>query len=181
MKKVNNVRKKYIIIIAFTIGLIALFPTLLPTNMRYFTDINLTATGYAKETRKEQYLIKFHSNCEGDTSLKGTMEDEIMNYIDDRNLTKNTFDRSDYKFAEWNTKADGTGDTYIDEQEITHPTSYVPENEINLYAQWKEKILVTFDANEGTIPESQEGYWTGSGPTASKRIEGTTYEEMPTQ
>ena len=68
-----------------------------------------------------------------------------------KKLTKNTFTRQDYNFGGWNTKADGTGTYYEDEQEVNFNT-YVDGNEINLYAQWIEdgKYKVVFNANGGT-------------------------------
>lgn len=48
-------------------------------------------------------------------------------------LTQNVFTRTGYTFAGWNTKADGTGDSYSDEQHINSSTS---GETITLYAQW---------------------------------------------
>ena len=68
-----------------------------------------------------------------------------------KNLTKNTFTRQDYNFSGWNTKEDGTGTYYENEQEVNYNT-YVDGNEINLYAQWVEdgKYKVVFNTNGGT-------------------------------
>ena len=79
------------------------------------------------------------------------MEEITMNYNVAKKLTKNTFTRQDYNFGGWNTKADGTGTYYEDEQEVNFNT-YVDGNEINLYAQWIEdgKYKVVFNANGGT-------------------------------
>lgn len=57
-------------------------------------------------------------------------------------LPPNNFTRDDYRFAEWNTKTDGTGMTYEDEAGISVTGSTI------LYAQWDS--VVKFDANGGS-------------------------------
>jgi len=64
-------------------------------------------------------------------------------------LMKNTYTREDYMFTGWNTKADGSGTSYTDEQEVTNLVS--SGKQLSLYAQWKKyKYIVKFDANGGT-------------------------------
>ena len=97
-------------------------------------------------------------------------------YNTSENLTANTFTKDGYIFDSWNTLPDGTGTSYTDEQLInnTNPNSET----INLYAQWR-KIIVTFDANGGTIPSGED--WDGSGSTASKIVKiGEEYDTLPT-
>lgn len=53
-------------------------------------------------------------------------------------LTENRFTRSDYTFSEWNTREDGTGDSYEPGADYTLATNQ------NFYAQWT--------ANSGPIP-----------------------------
>lgn len=61
------------------------------------------------------------------------------------NLIKNTFEKDWYTFKEWNTKADGTGTSYSDEQQVT-----ITED-LDLYAIWEENnYKISFDANGGT-------------------------------
>ena len=50
-------------------------------------------------------------------------------------IPTNTFNREDYKFTSWNTKADGTGTSYTEGQTIS-----LTEN-ITLYAQWKKNKI----------------------------------------
>ena len=91
------------------------------------------------------YEILFDAN--GGT---GTMEHEVLTYDLESSLTKNTFTREGYTFKEWNTKEDGSGTSYNDEQSVKNLSS--TENAIvNLYAQWEENNLeISFDANGGT-------------------------------
>lgn len=67
----------------------------------------------------------------------------------DTHLRKNGFAITGYIFTGWNTKADGSGTSYADEQEVLNLTA---ENNaiVVLYAQW-EKIETTLkvDANGG--------------------------------
>ena len=91
------------------------------------------------------YEISFNAN--GGT---GTMEHKVLTYDLESNLTKNTFIREGYTFKEWNTKADGSGTSYSDEQSVKNLSS--TENAVvDLYAQWEENNLeISFDANDGT-------------------------------
>lgn len=48
-------------------------------------------------------------------------------------LNKNEYTRDGYSFKEWNTKADGSGDSFKDEASVT------PSGDMTLYAQWEEE------------------------------------------
>ena len=97
------------------------------------SDITLYAQWY------ETYTLKFDAN--GGT---GNMEDIEVKENSKVKLPKNEFySWYDYEFAGWNTKADGSGISYADEQEI-----FISSN-MTLYAQWKE----IGNNNDGDIPE----------------------------
>lgn len=66
------------------------------------------------------------------TTGTGTMDKQLIPYGEETSLNKNTFTKTGYTFKEWNTKADGTGTSYKDEEKIT-----ITEN-ITLYAIWEE-------------------------------------------
>lgn len=138
MKRLTKLKIKYLIII---ICLLISLGIILPTFMKYYVSVSADIIGYAKETRTSTYKIKFHSN-----GGEGTMEDMIMNYNVSKNLTKNIFTRENYNFGGWNTKADGSGTYYTDEQEVIS-TTYITENEINLYAQWTNNPVYTVEYN----------------------------------
>lgn len=143
MKRLTKLRIKYFFIV---ISLLMLFGIVLPTFMRYYINITANVVGYAKETRISTYKIIFHNN--GGT---GTMEEMTMNYNEAKNLSKNVFTREDYNFGGWNTHEDGSGTSYVYEQEIKN-TTYVDENAINLYAQWTQNPVYTvaYNSNGGT-------------------------------
>lgn len=53
-----------------------------------------------------------------------------------KNLTKNSYSRIGYEFAEWNTEPDGTGESYGDGARIRNLAAKEGE-EVVLYAQWR--------------------------------------------
>ena len=61
----------------------------------------------------------------------GTMPSQTIETGNSITLNENTFTRTGYKFKDWNTKANGSGETYTDKQYIE-----TLEDDLNLYAQW---------------------------------------------
>lgn len=91
-----------------------------------------TWQGYSVTDLNAKYIISFDAN--GGTGEMQDQEATITNsQVVSANLTKNTFKREGYKFAGWNTKADGSGDAYADQAGI-------PEVPVTLYAQWVKDI-----------------------------------------
>jgi len=74
-------------------------------------------TLYAKWTANT-YTVIYNSN-EG----SGTMANSSHTYGVAKTLTANTFTKSGYTFAGWNTQADGSGISYADEESVTNLTS----------------------------------------------------------
>lgn len=87
--------------------------------------------------------IKFSKN-----GGSGTEFSQIVAPNSTVTLTKNTYTRTGYEFDGWNTKADGTGTSYADQESVTN---IVDKGEkITLYAQWRKYVYtVQFDANGG--------------------------------
>ena len=76
-----------------------------------------TWQGYSITDLNAKYIISFDAN--GGTGEMQDQEATITNsQVVSANLTKNTFKREGYKFAGWNTKADGSGDAYADQAGI---------------------------------------------------------------
>ena len=86
-----------------------------------YTGSNTTATA-----------VGVHFDANGGT---GSMDMQLFGLNAQQNLSTNTFTRDGYSFAGWNTKADGTGDSYTDGQAMT----FASAGEITLYAQWEEE------------------------------------------
>ncbi len=61
---------------------------------------------------KTELKITYHNDS--DTSVQTITNGSTVN------LTKNTFEKEWYTFIGWNTKADGTGASYLDEQEVLY-------------------------------------------------------------
>ena len=89
------------------------------------SDHTLTA-GWSVNT----YNVEFNAN-DGDGSM------ESLTYVYDQayTLPRNTFTRTGYSFAGWNTKANGTGTSYEDEAEVKNLTAEA-SGTVTLYAQW---------------------------------------------
>ena len=84
--------------------------------------------GYFYESSIPLKRIKFDSN-EG----SGFMSNQYVDFRNSVKIKTNKFTRKLYKFTGWNTKADGTGDSYVDQGTIPANTY---NNNITLYAQW---------------------------------------------
>ena len=85
-------------------------------------------------------VVTFNAN--GGT---GTMSPQEIPFNISTKLNKNTFAKENHTFVKWNTKADGTGTSYTDEQLIKLTSN------LTLYAQWKENnicVIKDYDVDE---------------------------------
>ena len=100
--------------------------------------------------RPDSYKIHFNAN-----TGTGTMGDQQMFWDDTKNLDANLFTKVGYTFKGWNTKPDGSGDSYKDKQSVIN---FVDKNgnEITLYAQW-EKTAYTVIYEDGAHGKSNGG------------------------
>ena len=83
-----------------------------------------------------------HFDANGGT---GTMTDQSFESGAENHLKANTFTRDGYIFTGWNTKADGTGTAYADQQEI------IMMGNFTLYAQWQQSTDLNVSGNTYTI------------------------------
>ena len=84
--------------------------------------------------------IVYNSNY-GDNQTKT----QTFTFNTDTQLDKNTFTRTGYKFKEWNTKVDGTGESYTDKQTINRTESLI------LFAIWEESydyVINNYEVDE---------------------------------
>ncbi|MGN0156610.1 MAG: InlB B-repeat-containing protein, partial [Lachnospiraceae bacterium] len=121
-------------------------------------------TFYAKW---EPYTYTIAYNANGGT---GKVNATLCKYDVEATIAKNAFTRTGYTFKEWNTKSDGTGDTY-QENNIVRNLTEENKKTITLYAIWKPITYTVIldknseDATEGTLDENAEGYVAEYGET----------------
>lgn len=119
-----------------------------------------TATVYI-EPRKYNVHFDINSSKDGNitpnydqiTLAKGSMSDQSLTYGTYGKLNKCGFTWEGHTFTGWNTKSDGTGKSYTDQQagylDVMAPTD--DNQSVTLYAQWtRNKSTVSIDANGGT-------------------------------
>ena len=103
---------------------------------------------------KKTYKVKYDKNAPEGATIDGEMGDQYIARGISKKLIKNNFTHTYsnhvfYQFKEWNTKRDGSGDSYSDEAEVLDIAA--ANGEITLYAQWNETrytdLTVVFDEN----------------------------------
>lgn len=106
-------------------------------------------TLYAKWTA-HKYTIQFYGNKANSGSM-GEMSN--LEYDTTYKLQKNKFARTGYKFDHWSTKADGSGKSYDNKEEIEN-LSAKDGKIIKLYAQWSRKnYKITYKTNGGELAD----------------------------
>ena len=92
-----------------------------------------------------QWLQTLTVRFDGNGATSGKMPVQTIYKGVEAKLATNAFRRDGMGFIGWNTKVDGSGFSYDDEDE------FMPLSSLTLYAQWfDETATVTFDANGGT-------------------------------
>lgn len=83
------------------------------------------------------YTVHFEKN---NSIVTGNMNDESFSAGEKKALSKNTFNDTTgrYAFLSWNTKADGSGRSFTDEQVVQYLTT---DASITLYAQWDDAFI----------------------------------------
>ena len=114
------------------------------TDKQSVTDLTSSSiTLYAMWDEVPAFTVVFDSNG-GD----GTMTAQKINVGVTAALSANTFTKASYRFAGWNTKADGTGTAYTDKQSVADLAA--DGESVTLYAVWEQLYTVSFAANGGT-------------------------------
>ena len=111
---------------------------------------NLVAKGEAivlyAQWKPNKYSVKFDPN-----TGTGKMDDQNFTYDVADKLSANKFLKEHHTFSEWNTKPDGSGNSYKDKEEVKNLTIY-PDDTVTLYARWTlEKHVLKYDLNGGTL------------------------------
>lgn len=122
--------RKYKIMISFLV-FFTLITIIVPNTLSKYTD--KVSNTIKITTSRPNFTFEFDSN-----DGVGIMDPISVTYGNSTNLTANIFTREGYKFIGWNTKSDGSGVSYTDEQDVTY-ASVTDGEVIKLYAQWFNK------------------------------------------
>ena len=96
--------------------------------------------------------VTFEANGSAEYPVEGTMAPQSVTAKKDTALNANTFTREGYNFLNWNTAADGTGDSYADGATVN-----LTEN-TTLYAQWEDNHSLTKVINKKDATCTEDGY-----------------------
>ena len=99
-----------------------------------------------------ELTVTFEANGSAEYPVEGTMTPQTVNAKTDTALNANTFTREGYNFLNWNTAADGTGDSYADKATVK-----LTEN-TTLYAQWEDNHSLTKVINKKDATCTEDGY-----------------------
>ena len=113
-------------------------------------DITIKGSWKYDKINPEAFTLDYNAN-----GGEGTMNDTDSPYVKNSQakVLDNEFTRSNYRFTGWNTKADGTGDSYKAGDVIKMTAN------MTLYAQWKhkggggsgdKKVTLHYESNGGT-------------------------------
>ena len=99
-----------------------------------------------------ELTVTFEANGTVEYPVEGTMTPQTVNAKTDTALNANSFTREGYNFLNWNTAADGTGDSYADGATVN-----LTEN-TTLYAQWEDNHSLTELINNKEATCTEDGY-----------------------
>ena len=119
-----------------------------------------------------ELTVTFEANGSAEYPVEGTMTPQTVLEKTDTALNTNTFTREGYNFLNWNTAADGTGDSYADGATVN-----LTEN-TTLYAQWEDNHSLTKVINKKDATCTENGY-TGDTVCAICGKEITKGEAIP--
>lgn len=111
--------------------------------LNLLSENGATITIYA-QWKANSYQVIYNKNG---NDITGTMDNQLFDYDEEKNLNTNTFSKEGYTFNGWNTKADGTGTSYSDGQNVKNLSI---TEDVTLYAQWRVNVYyIEFHANGG--------------------------------
>ena len=98
-----------------------------------------------------ELTVTFEANGSAEYPVEGTMPSQTVTAKKDTALNANSFTREGYNFLNWNTAADGTGDSYADGATVN-----LTEN-TTLYAQWEDNHSLTKVINKKDATCTEDG------------------------
>ena len=109
-----------------------------------YSDVELTANWNANT-----YTIKY----DGNGSTSGATLSSSHTYGVSKTLTPNGYVRADYTFVGWNTMADGSGISYLNNASVKNLTGEA-NGKVTLYAQWRSSMMVIGQNFRDLIPKA---------------------------
>ena len=150
----------------------------IPTYKVYYNGNGNTDENYTDKCNETTGKCGLDRYTEGSTFESNLFKDErIYKYNGSYALRQNLFIKTGYSRAGWNTKADGTGKSYVDQENVQNLSLNDGET-IILYAQWTPITYnVYYDGNGNT----DENYTDKCNETTGKcgldrYTEGSTFE-----
>ena len=138
----------YILLFVFLFVLTSCSTT---TFSKYTQDINKKLT---LNVAKPRYTIAFDKNS---STATGATASVSCVYGTSCNLTENGFENNGYTFKNWNTKADGSGDSYTTS---VLNLSAINNNTVTLYAQWESNVYhITLNSSNATTHGTTDAYY----------------------
>lgn len=140
-------------------------PTAIQTAYNGFSAVSDIKVNNVSVRDYGYYQIAFNAN-----GGSGSIAAMTLSYDQSQTLPKNIFTRDGYTWTGWNTKADGTGTAYKDEQSVKNLTDK-SDSTITLYAQWKAesqtaKFKLNYNDGTASVPE-----FDGSSDTITKNTD----------
>lgn len=130
--------------------------------------VNLTEENGATVILYAQWQANgYKVNYDGNGATAGSMSPSEHTYDVEKALTANAYEKTGYIFTGWNTKADGTGKAYANEETVLNLVS-ANGGEITLYAEW---MPITYTVEYNKNGDDKAGI---TGSTASSTH---TYDE----
>ena len=111
-------------------------------------SVKKDTTLYATWTPNKYYIV-----FDGNGNTSGSTVKKTCYYEKDCVLSENYFVRKGYDFVGWNTKADGTGQSYVNKATVKSLTA-TNEETITLYAQWG--VAYDFRVTHYTIDKNKK-------------------------
>ena len=99
-----------------------------------------------------ELTVTFEANGSAEYPVEGTMAPQSVTAKKDTALNANTFTREGYNFLNWNTAADGTGESYADGATVNLTA------DTTLYAQWEDNHSLTKVINKKDATCTEDGY-----------------------
>lgn len=99
-----------------------------------------------------ELTVTFEANGTVEYPVESTMVPQTVTAKKDTALNANTFTREGYNFLNWNTAADGTGDSYADGATVNLT------EDTTLYAQWEDNHSLTKVINAKDATCTEDGY-----------------------